>query len=180
MILARRPSSNSVVKPCTIDHASVIAPACCSVSVLCGDLLVALGADRAGEPGERGVGSLTQRRPRHVQTLGAEHQPVHAGMRPSVGDVGFGTGKSLLHRRRRRGTGSGHRHAESAETDSGQFTDQPREIAEMMGGCGMRHTGLARHRPQRQPGDPIAFQHALCRLEQGLMQVAVMVGGFLG
>ena len=54
---------------------------------------------------------------------------------------------------------------------------RPGEIAEMMGRCGMRHAGLARHRAQRQAGEPVALQHPLGRLQQRLVQVAMMIGG---
>ena len=43
---------------------------------------------------------------------------------------------------------------------------EPGEIAEMMGWRGMRHAGLARHRPQRQARQPVAFQHPLGGGEQ--------------
>src|SRR3954469_14863551 len=69
-----------------------------------------------------------------------------------------------------------HGLVEAAEADSREFAQQPGEIAEMMGRRGMRYAGLARHRPQRQPRQAVAFQHPLGRGEQGVVQVAVMIG----
>ena len=66
------------------------------------------------------------------------------------------------------------------EADGGEFAEEPGEIAEMMGRRGMRHAGLARHRPQRQARQPVAFQHPLGRGEQGVMQVAMMIRGLAG
>ncbi len=75
---------------------------------------------------------------------------------------------------------SNHGLAEAAEADGGEFTEEPGEIAEMMGWRGMRHAGLARDRPKRQAHQPVTFQHPLGRGEQGVMQIAVMIRGLAG
>ena len=96
-----RPSSSSVVKPCTSDHARAIAAAWSSdsaSSALAGELFVAAGADRVRQAFEGGGRRLVQRRPRHVEPLGAEHQPVHAGPRLRIGDIGLGA-RQRLHQR---------------------------------------------------------------------------------
>ena len=53
------------------------------------------------------------------------------------------------------------------------------KIAEMMGGRGMRHPGLPRHRAQRQPGKAVALQHPLGRLQERIAQRAVVIGRIL-
>ncbi len=45
----------------------------------------------------------------------------------------------------------------------------------MMGGRGVRDAGFARHRPQRQPGEPLALEHPFGGCEQAFAQRAVMV-----
>ncbi len=45
----------------------------------------------------------------------------------------------------------------------------------MVGRRGMRDAGLARHRAQRQPRQPVALQHPLGRLQQGIAQRAMMI-----
>ena len=96
-------------------------------------------------------------------------------MRLRIGDIGFGPRHRLHQRRRLDGAGRRHRGIELPEADRGEFADEAGEIAEMMGRCGMRHSGLARHRAQRQPRKAVALQHRLGRLEQGVVQVAVMI-----
>ncbi len=142
---------------------------------LFGNLLMPAGADRAGQPCERGIGGLMQRRPLHVETLGAEHQPVHAGMRLRIGDIGLGAGRRLLRQRGAGRGGSRHRGAELPVADRGEFADEAGQVAEMMGRCGVRDTGLARHRAQRQSRQPVALEHPFGRLEQRAVQRAVMV-----
>jgi hypothetical protein len=44
----------------------------------------------------------------------------------------------------------------------------------------MRYAGLARHGPQGQARQSVAFQHPLGGGEQGVVQIAVMIGGFAG
>ncbi len=75
------------------------------------------------------------------------------------------------------GTRRDHRDVEHPEADRGEFAEQSREVAEMMRRRGVRDAGLARHRAQRQPGEPVALQHPLGRLQQRLVQVAMMIGG---
>ena len=91
-----------------------------------------------------------QRRPRHVEPLGAEHQPVHAGMRLRIGDIGLCARHALLGCERSGSVGRDHRRIELPKADRGEFADKPGEIAEMMGRRGMRHARLARHRAQGQ------------------------------
>jgi len=76
--------------------------------------------------------------------------------------------------------GSHHRRVELPKTDGGEFADEAGEIAEMMRRGGMRHPGVARHRPQRQSGEPIALQHGFRGLQQGVAQRAVVVRGIFG
>ena len=176
-----RPSSSSVVKPWTSDQARAIAAAVFQRQRLVGHLLLTADADRAGQASERRTGGLVQRGPRHIEPLGAEHQPVHAGMRLRIGDIGLGPRHRLHERRRIDGAGRRHRDVELPEADRGEFADEAGEIAEMMGGCGMRHAGLARHRAQRQAAKTVPLQHGLGGLEQGVVQVAVMIRrGFAG
>ena len=133
------------------------------------------GADRTGKSCERGIGGLMQRRPLHIETVGTEHQPVHAGMRLRKGDIGLGAGHCLLRQRGAGRGGSRHRGAELPVTDGGEFADEAGQVAEMMGRCGVRDAGLARHRAQRQSRQPVALQHPFGRLEQRAAQRAVMV-----
>src|SRR4051794_22624461 len=112
---------------------------------LFGDLLMAADTDRTDEPRKSSAGGLMQRRPRHIETLGAEHQPVHARMRLRVGDIGFGPGRCLLDWRVARSISKLHRRVELPETDRREFAHKPGEIAEMMGRRGMRYAGFARH-----------------------------------
>ena len=70
--------------------------------------------------------------------------------------------------------------AEAAEADSGEFAKEPGEIPEMMGWRGMRYAGLARHRPQCQARQPVAFQHPLGGAEQRVVQIAMMIRGLAG
>ena len=168
-----------MVKPWTSDQARAIVGRLLERQRLLRNLLLAAGADRAGKSRERGIGGLVQRRPRHIETLGAEHQPVHAGMRLRVGDIGPGPRHRLLERRGGRGAGGRHRGVELAKADRGEFADEAGEVAEMMGRRGMRHAGLARHRAQRQAGKPVALQHPLGGLEQRIAQRAVMIGRVL-
>ena len=128
-------------------------------------------------PANEAFGGLVQRWPRHVETLGAEHQPVHAGMRLRIGDIGLGPRQRLFQwRGARGGTRRHHRGVELPEPDRGEFADETGEIAEMMGRRGMRHAGFARHRAQRQSREPVAFEYRFRRLEQGVAQRAVMIG----
>lgn len=46
----------------------------------------------------------------------------------------------------------------------------------MMGGRGMRDARLARHRAQRQAGEPVTLQHPFGGLEQRLAQRAMVIG----
>src|ERR1700682_4195820 len=96
-------------------------------------------------------------------------------MRLRIGDVGFGPSPRLLDRRRARSGGIRHRRVELPEADGGEVTDETSEDAEMMSRRRVRHTGLARHRAQRQPGEAIALEHPFGRLEQRVAQGAVMV-----
>jgi hypothetical protein len=73
-----------------------------------------------------------------------------------------------------------HGLVEAAEADGCELAEQPGEIAEMMGRRGMRHAGLARHGPQGQARQPVAFQHPLGGGEQGVVQIAVMIGRLAG
>src|SRR6267378_5094808 len=116
-----------------------------------------------------------QRRPLHIEALGAEHQPVHAGMRLGIGDIGLGPGQRFLKPGAAARPGRGHRDVELPEPDRRKFADETSEVAEMMGGRGMRHPGFARHRTQRQSRHSLAFEHPLRCLEQRVVQSAMMV-----
>src|SRR3954462_12713454 len=48
----------------------------------------------------------------------------------------------------------------------------------MVGGRGMRHAGLPRHRAQCQAGETVTLQHFFGRLEQRVVQRAVMIWRF--
>ena len=65
-------------------------------------------------------------------------------------------------------------------SDRREFTDQPGEITEVMRRRGVRDARLARHRAQRQPLQPVAFQHGFGGLQQRAAQVPVMIGRFVG
>ena len=69
-----RPSSSSVVKPCTSDQARAMSAACSSDQRLLRNSFMTSGANRAGEASERCVGRLAQSGPGHVEPFGAEHQ----------------------------------------------------------------------------------------------------------
>ena len=90
-----RPSSSSMVKPCTSDQARAIAAACSSDSASSAICSWRLAPIAPASPRTR-LGGLVQRRPRHIEPLGAEHQPVHAGMRLRIGDIGLGPRHRLL------------------------------------------------------------------------------------
>ena len=97
-------------------------------------------------------------------------------MRLRIGDIGLGA-RHRLHQRVRVGLARrDHRRVELAEADRGEFAEEPGEIAEMMGRRGMRYAGLARHGAQRQARQPVALQHPLGGGEQGVVQIAVMIG----
>ena len=168
-----------MVKPCTSDQARAISAACPSDSACSEICSWRLAPIAPASPANEALAASQQRGPRHVETLGAEHQPVHAGMRLGVGDIGPGPRHRLLQRRRGRGAGGRHRGVELAKADRGEFADEPGEVAEMMRRRGMRHPRLARHRAQRQAGKPVAFEHPLGGLKQRIAQRAVMIGRVL-
>ncbi len=141
------------MKPCTSDHVRAIAAAWSSDSASSASPVsfsLRIRTHRVRQSFERGRRRLVERRPGHVEPLGTEHQPVHAGARLRIGDVCLGA-RQGLHQRMRFGPAGGcHGLVEAPESDGGKFAQQPGEIAEMMGRRGMRHAGLARHRPQGQ------------------------------
>ena len=96
-------------------------------------------------------------------------------MRLRIGDIGLGPRHRLFEAGAVAGSGNRHRGVELPESDRGEFADEAGQVAEMMGGGGVRHPGLARHRAQRQPRQAVAFEHPFGRLEQGVVQGAVMV-----
>ena len=117
-----------------------------------------------------------QRRPRMIEPLGAaEHQRVHAGMRPRIGDIGPGLCQGFLQPRWIAGAGRRHRSVELPEAYRGEFAEKAGEIAEVMGRRGMRHPGLARHRAQGEALQAVALQQLFGGLKQRLMQRAVMI-----
>ena len=72
-----------------------------------------------------------------------------------------------------------HRYIELPKPDRGEFADETREIAKMMGRRGVRDAGFTGDRPQRQPGKPVTFQYPLRGLQQRSVQRAVMIGRVL-
>src|SRR5438105_9936666 len=93
-----------------------------------------------------------------------------------VFDIGFGGGHRLLWPRIAGSSRRLHRGVELAEADRGKLADEASEIAEMVGGSRMRYAGLARHRAQGQPGEPITLQYPFGGLQQRVAQRAVMIG----
>src|ERR1700692_4798156 len=79
------------------------------------------GATPANQCGERGAGALIQRRPLHIETLGAKHQAVHAGMGLRITDIGPGSRHPRLYRGATDRTGLSHRNVELLEPDGGEF-----------------------------------------------------------
>ncbi len=150
-----------MVKPWTSDQARDNRRGLIERQRLLLDMLLTAGADRACQSGERGAGGVVQGRPRHIETLGAEHQPVHSRMRLRITDIGLGAGHRILQRRSARDVRGRHRGVELPEADRGEIADKTGEIAEMMRRRGMRDPRLARHRAQRQSRQPVAFEHTL-------------------
>ncbi len=175
-----RSSSSSMVKPCTIDQARTIAPACSSDSASASICSWRLAPIARAKPANEALAACVQRRPRHVEPLGAEHQPVHAGMRLRIGDIGLCARHRLFAAACRQALAAIIAALNLRVADRGEFAEKPREVAEMMRRRGMRDARLARDRAQGQARQPVAFQHFFGRLQQRIAQGAVMIGRIAG
>ena len=68
------------------------------------------------------------------------------------------------------------RRTEPAKADRGEFAEQPGHVAEMMRRRSVRDARLARGGAQRQPLHAVALEHGFGGFQQGVVQIAVMIG----